>query len=93
MEEEMNQMTWLKQNLDNEKKRLNSARQMLKKNPASYSAKVALQSAENRLADLQQRLKYPGTDLIWSGPAPPNRSAFNSMNQGFDQTLYFKNGF
>ena len=57
MEEEMNQMTWLKQNLDNEKKRLNSARQMLKKNPASYSAKVALQSAENRLADLQQRLK------------------------------------
>lgn len=60
----MNQMTWLKQNLDNEKKRLNSARQILKKNPTSYSAKVALQSAENRLADLQQRLKYPGTDLI-----------------------------
>jgi len=53
----MNQKSWLEKTLDNEKERLCSARQILKKNPDSYSAKVALQSAQHRLADLQQRLK------------------------------------
>ncbi|MFC1832200.1 hypothetical protein ACFL0S_09290 [Thermodesulfobacteriota bacterium] len=53
----MNQKSWLEKTLDNEKERLFSARQILKKNPDSYSAKVALQSAQHRLADLQQRLK------------------------------------
>lgn len=53
----MNQTSWLEQTLDKEKKRLDSARQALKKNPTSYSARVTLQSAENRLADLQHRLK------------------------------------
>jgi len=53
----MNKESWLEKTLDNEKKRLISARQILKKNPNSYSAKVALQSAEHRLADLQQHLK------------------------------------
>jgi hypothetical protein len=57
MEASMNKESWLEKTLDNEKKRLISARQILKKNPNSYSAKVALQSAEHRLADLQQRLK------------------------------------
>ena len=53
----MNKKSWLEKTLDNEKERLFSARQILKKNPDSYSAKVALQSAQHRLADLQQRLK------------------------------------
>ena len=53
----MNQKSWLEKTLDNEKERLFSARQILKKNPDSYSAKVALQSAQHRLEDLQQRLK------------------------------------
>ncbi|MGI9536882.1 MAG: hypothetical protein ACR2PB_07415 [Desulfocapsaceae bacterium] len=53
----MNQKSWLEKTLDNEKERLFSARKILKKNPDSYSAKVALQSAEHRLADLQQRLE------------------------------------
>ncbi len=57
MEVRMNKESWLEKTLDNEKKRLISARQILKKNPNSYSAKVALQSAEHRLADLQQHLK------------------------------------
>ena len=52
----MKQTSWLKQTLDREKKRLISARQMLKKNPNSYSAKVTSQSAEQRLAELQQLL-------------------------------------
>ena len=52
----MNNKSWLEKTLDNEKKRLISAQQVLSKNPDSYSAKVALQSAEHRLADLQQLL-------------------------------------
>ena len=52
----MKQTSWLKQTLNREKKRLISARQMLKKNPNSYSAKVTSQSAEQRLAELQQLL-------------------------------------
>ena len=48
MEDDMNQTSWLEQTLDKEKQRLVSARQALKKNPASYSARVTLQSAENR---------------------------------------------
>ncbi|MBT8356053.1 MAG: hypothetical protein HKP41_14440 [Desulfobacterales bacterium] len=51
----MNQTSWLEQTLDKEKQRLVSARQALKKNPTSYSARVTLQSAENRLADLRRR--------------------------------------
>ncbi len=58
----MNQKSWLEKTLDNEKERLFSARQILKKNPDSYSAKVALQSAQHRLADLQQRLKNESSD-------------------------------
>ena len=53
----MNQTSWLEQTLDKEKQRLDSARQALKKNPTSYSARVTLQSAENRLADLYERFK------------------------------------
>jgi hypothetical protein len=53
----MKQTSWLKQTLNREKKRLISARQMLKKNPNSYSAKVTTQSAEQRLAELQQLLR------------------------------------
>ena len=60
MEEDMNQTSWLEQTLDKEKQRLVSARQALKKNPASYSARVTLQSAENRLADLQHRIQSAG---------------------------------
>jgi hypothetical protein len=52
----MSNKSWLEKLLDNEKKRLVSAQQTLTKNPDSYSAKVALQSAEHRLADLKQRL-------------------------------------
>ncbi len=52
----MKQTSWLKQTVNREKKRLISARQMLKKNPNSYSAKVTSQSAEQRLAELQQLL-------------------------------------
>lgn len=52
----MKQTSWLKQTLNREKNRLISARQMLKKNPNSYSAKVTTQSAEQRLAELQQML-------------------------------------
>ena len=58
----MNQKSWLEKTLDNEKERLFSARQILKKNPDSYSAKVALQSAQHRLADLKQRLKNESSD-------------------------------
>jgi hypothetical protein len=57
MEVQMNQTSWLEQILDKEKQRLDSARQALKKNPTSYSARVTLQSAENRLADLYERFK------------------------------------
>jgi hypothetical protein len=57
MEVQMNQTSWLEQTLDKEKQRLDSARQALKKNPTSYSARVTLQSAENRLADLHERFK------------------------------------
>ena len=53
----MNQSSWLEQTLDKEKQRLASARQALKKNPTSYSARVTLQSAENRLADLRRRFQ------------------------------------
>jgi hypothetical protein len=53
----MNQTSWLEQTLDKEKQRLVAARQALKKNPTSYSARVTLQSAENRLADLRRRFK------------------------------------
>ncbi len=53
----MNQSSWLEQTLDKEKQRLDSARQALKKNPTSYSARVTLQSAENRLADLRRRFQ------------------------------------
>ncbi len=53
----MNQTSWLEQTLDKEKQRLVAARQALKKNPTSYSARVSLQSAENRLADLRRRFK------------------------------------
>ncbi len=59
----MEQKSWLEETLDNEKKRLFLARQVLKKNPHSYSAKVALQSAEHRLEDLQQRMKNESTNL------------------------------
>ena len=65
----MNQKSWLEKTLDNEKKRLFSARQILKKNPHSYSAKVALQSAEHRLADLRQRLKSEGSNHNLSASA------------------------
>ncbi len=53
----MNQASWLEKTLHKEKQRLASARQALKKNPTSYSAKVTLQSAENRLADLRRRFQ------------------------------------
>jgi len=53
----MNQVAWLEQNLDNVKERLIVARQNLQKNPASYSAKVGLQTAEQRLAYLKNRLQ------------------------------------
>lgn len=60
----MKQTSWLKQTLNREKKRLISARQMLKKNPNSYSAKVTTQSAEQRLAELQQLLNIEQGDSI-----------------------------
>ena len=59
----MEQKSWLEKTLDNETKRLFLARQVLKKNPHSYSAKVALQSAEHRLEDLKQRMKNESTNL------------------------------
>ena len=62
VENNMHQASWLKQNMDNEQKRIHVARQVLKKNPASYSAKVALQSAEHRLAELKRRLEHDQSD-------------------------------
>ncbi len=53
----MKQTSWLEQTLDRERKRLFQARQRLKKNPNSYSAKVTSQSAEQRLSELENRLK------------------------------------
>lgn len=53
----MNQTSWLEQTIDKAKQRLDLARQALKKNPKSYSARVTLQSAENRLANLHERFK------------------------------------
>lgn len=53
----MNQITWLEQNLDKIKERAFAARQNLKKNPTSYSARVNLQTVEMRLAELQNRLQ------------------------------------
>ncbi len=59
----MKQTSWLEQTLDRERKRLISARQILKKNPHSYSAKVTSQSAEQRLAELQHMLHLAQGDL------------------------------
>ena len=53
----MNQVRWLEQVLSEEKERLAAARQTIQKNPDSYSAKVALQSSEIRLAELKSRLR------------------------------------
>ena len=65
----MNQKSWLEEALDKEEERLFSARQILKKNPNSYSAKVALQSAEHRLEDLRERIKNKNTNLNHSSSA------------------------
>jgi hypothetical protein len=54
---DMNQIEWLEQLLDKEKERLFIARQNLKNNPLSYSAKVAIQSAERSLAELKNSLQ------------------------------------
>ena len=84
MEEDMNQTSWLEQTLDKEKQRLVSARQALKKNPASYSARVTLQSAENRLADLQHRIQSAGASHDWSPPTSCRlRGHSNPHNIGF----------
>ena len=58
----MNQKSWLKRTLDREKERLTQARQILKKNPNSYSAKVTSQSAEQRLTELQYQLNLEQGD-------------------------------
>lgn len=58
----MKQTSWLKRTLDREKERLTQARQILKKNPNSYSAKVTSQSAEQRLAELQYQLNLEQGD-------------------------------
>ena len=66
----MDQLSWLEKNLDNEKKRLFSARKTLKKNPHSYSARVALQSAENRLKELEKRLDTKTDGCVFPDPSP-----------------------
>jgi len=53
----MNQVEWLEQHLEKVEKRLFDARQSLKKNPTSYSAKVTIQSAERNLRDLRNDLQ------------------------------------
>ena len=60
----MKQTSWLEKTLKRERKRLLSARQMLKKNPKSYSAKVTSQSAEQRLAELQHLLNIEQGDPV-----------------------------
>ena len=53
----MNQVRWLEQILREEKERLADARRTIRRNPKSYSAKVALQSSEIRLDELKNRLE------------------------------------
>ena len=60
----MNQITWLEQNVDKVKEWAFMARQNLKKNPTSYSARVNLQTVEKRLAELQNRLQIEKTKKV-----------------------------
>lgn len=60
----MNQITWLEQNVNKVKERAFMARENLKKNPTSYSARVNLQTVEKRLAELQNRLQIEKTKKV-----------------------------
>lgn len=72
----MNQTSWLEQTVDRARKRLLQARQILKKNPNSYSAKVTSQSAEQRLFELENRLKAEQENL-----SPPPRRKRRKANE------------
>ena len=53
----MNRIEWFEQLLDKEEKRLFIACQILENNPLSYSAKVAIQSAERSIGELKNNLQ------------------------------------
>ena len=73
----MNQTSWLEQTLDRARKRLLQARQILEKNPNSYSAKVTSQSAEQRLSELENRLKAEQENLS----SPPKKKKKSKKKQ------------
>jgi len=53
----MNQIAWLEKNIAEVEQLLAADREAAQKNPESFSAKLSLQSTENRLVDLQKQLQ------------------------------------